>query len=81
MHEVALRGAVSARLRRTGRSRSARWTPELRHADAGLDRLRESHRREVVALRLDHQADGGPALDVEHAVLDEVALTAVSNQL
>ena len=38
-------------------------------------------RREVVALRLDHQADDLALLDVQRALLDQVRVHAVSNQL
>ncbi len=45
---------------------------ELRHAQARLDALRKHDRREVVALRLDDEADRRAPFEVEHARAQQI---------
>ena len=44
------------------------------HAYARLDRLRKCQWRKVVAAGFNHQSDGLPMLDIEHALLYQVGI-------
>ena len=71
----------SPRLRKQSLLRNARWSHRLRYPNASLHRLRKGQRCKVVALGFNHQPDRAARMDVEHALLNQMAFTAVSNQL
>jgi len=65
----------------TAPARSARSTGRRARRASRHRPLRERQFAEVVALRLDHQADDGARLDVERAGAIRYSFTTVSNQL
>lgn len=45
---------------------------DMRDAYAGFQPVREGHRCEILAARLDNQADGGAGVEVQHPLFDQV---------
>ena len=74
MHKMASRRRQRLTLREQPHFITHAGASQPRHADAGLDGLRKCQRGEVVALRLHHQADGAALVDVQRALVDQVAV-------